>query len=267
MKFSVCGKGGSGKSTVVALLASEARRKGLRVLVVDSDESNSGLFRLLGFPHPPVPLMEMLGGKKGLKKRMGKKNILAEEEIRLDGIPSPYLVEKDGLGLVAIGKILQALEGCACPMGALSREFLKKLRLRKGEIAFVDMEAGVEHFGRGVEEGIDGVLLVVEPSLESMTLAERVKELASGVGKPIWAVLNKVSSQKIEERLKEILQGKGIEVIGVIPHDEEVFEASLEGRPIERGKAAEGISRVLERLMGGFSDAAPRRAVGAARGR
>ena len=262
MKFSVCGKGGSGKSTVVALLASEARRKGLRVLVVDSDESNSGLFRLLGFPHPPVPLMEMLGGKKGLKKRMGKRNILAEEEIGLEGIPSPYLVEKNGLGLVAIGKILQALEGCACPMGALSREFLKKLRLKKGEIAFVDMEAGVEHFGRGVEEGIDGVLLVVEPSLESVTLAERVKGLASGLGKPVWAVLNKVSSGAIEQKLKEAAEAKGIEVIGVIPHDEGVFEASLEGRPVDGGEAAEEARRVLERLLERLSDAGPRRAVG-----
>jgi len=266
MKISVCGKGGSGKSTVVALLATEARKGGLRVLVVDSDESNSGLFRLLGFPHPPVPLMEMLGGKRGLKRRMGGRNILAEEEIGLDGIPSPYLVEKDGLGLVAIGKILQALEGCACPMGALSREFLRKLRLGEGEVAFVDMEAGVEHFGRGVEEGIDGVLLVVEPSLESVTLAERVKGLASGMGKPIWAVLNKVNSEAIERKLRGTVQAKGIEVLGAIPYDEEVFEASLEGNPIQGGKAAEEIGRVLKRLMGGLGDAGPRRTAGAARG-
>lgn len=261
MKVSVCGKGGSGKSTVVALLSRAARERGFRVLVVDSDESNSGLFMMLGLGEPPVPLMDLLGGRRGLKERMGRE-ILREDRLTIEDVPPPYAVGGEGLTLVAIGKIHQALEGCACPMGALSREFLKKLKLREGEVAFVDMEAGVEHFGRGVEEGIDAVLLVVEPSLESVTLAERVKGLASGLGKPVWAVLNKVSSGAIERKLKEAAEGKGIEVIGAIPHDEEVFEASLEGRPVDGGEAAEEARRVLERLLERLSDAGPRRAVG-----
>lgn len=261
MKVSVCGKGGSGKSTVVALLSKAAGQRGFKVLVVDSDESNSGLFMMLGIEEPPVPLMDLLGGRKGLKERMGRE-ILTGDELTIEDVPPPYAVRGGGLTLVAIGKIHQALEGCACPMGALSREFLKKLKLREGEVAFVDMEAGVEHFGRGVEEGIDAVLLVVEPSLESVTLAERVKGLASGLGKPVWAVLNKVSSGAIERRLKEAAERKGIEVIGTIPHDEELFEASLEGRPIKGGKAAEEAARVLERLLVELSDAEHRRAIG-----
>jgi len=64
MKISICGKGGSGKSTLVTLLAKRAQAKNLSVLVVDSDESNSGLFRMLGFEKPPTPLMELVGGKQ-----------------------------------------------------------------------------------------------------------------------------------------------------------------------------------------------------------
>ena len=149
MKIAVCGKGGSGKSTVVALLSQEAKKRGIKTLVVDSDESNSGLYRMLGFESPPVPLMEMVGGKKSLKQKLGQPNIFAETEITTASIPEQYIIQRDGLGLVAIGKILQSLEGCACPMGVLSREFLKKLKLRINELAIVDMEAGVEHFGRG----------------------------------------------------------------------------------------------------------------------
>ena len=59
LKISVCGKGGSGKSTLVSLLANAAQIKGLTTLVVDSDESNSGLFRMLGLDKPPVPLMTL----------------------------------------------------------------------------------------------------------------------------------------------------------------------------------------------------------------
>jgi CO dehydrogenase maturation factor len=141
MKIAVCGKGGSGKSTIVALLASEAKRKGYKVLIVDSDESNSGLYRMLGFEHPPVPLMELVGGKRSLKEKMAQPNIFAASSISLKDISPQHLVGKDGLMLVSIGKILQSLEGCACPMGVLSREFLKKLTLQPGELAIIDMEA------------------------------------------------------------------------------------------------------------------------------
>ena len=57
MKLSVCGKGGSGKSTIVALIANEMQQRGRQVLVVDSDESNPGLYRMLGLDKRPVPLI------------------------------------------------------------------------------------------------------------------------------------------------------------------------------------------------------------------
>ena len=135
MKIAVCGKGGSGKSALVTLLAKQALNRGIKVLVVDSDESNSGLFRMFGFEKPPVPLMELVGGKASLKEKMSQANIFNESQIFVEDIPSQYIQRKNGLALVGIGKILQALEGCACPMGVLSREFLKKLRLTENEFA------------------------------------------------------------------------------------------------------------------------------------
>ncbi len=71
MKISVCGKGGSGKSTIVALLANEARTGGYQVLVVDCDESNTGFFRILSCDQLPIPLMELVGGRKKLQKMVG----------------------------------------------------------------------------------------------------------------------------------------------------------------------------------------------------
>jgi len=189
MKISVCGKRGSGKSTLVSLLANQSQARGLKTLVVDSDESNSGLFRMLGFDKPPIPLMELVGGKSKLKEKLSQKSIFTESEIFAEDIPSEYIRKSNGLMLVGIGKILHSLEGCACPMGVLSREFLRKLKLAENEIALIDMEAGVEHFGRGVDESIDSVLLVVEPSFESIEVAEKVKSLASGIHKNVHAVL------------------------------------------------------------------------------
>jgi len=245
MKISVCGKGGSGKSTIVTLLANEALKRGYQVLVVDSDESNSGLFRMLGFNHPPVPLMELVGGKKGLKQKMGQPSVLSEKNIRTAQIPEEYLLKRNGLKLTAIGKILQSLEGCACPMGVLSREFLKKLDLAKDELAIVDMEAGVEHFGRGVETSIDSVLIVVEPPLESVNV-----ELASGIGiKNVWAVLNKVPTGEIATRLKTELQERHIEVIGCIYFDADIFASSIEGKIPVNGVAVREIKEVMGSIL------------------
>jgi CO dehydrogenase maturation factor len=249
MKISVCGKGGSGKSVLASLLAGQAIARGFDVVVVDSDESNSGLFKMLGFESPPFPLMELVGGKKQLKEKMSQPDILTESHFSIGDIPSPHLMKRNGLALVSIGKILQALEGCACPMGALSREFLKKLRLSENEIAIIDMEAGVEHFGRGIDEGIDRVLLVVEPSFEAIAVAEKVKGLASGLGRAVSAVLNKIDSERIAVRLKGELRVRDIEVIGTIPNDPLVFEACLEGSSLSRGKAFYAAGRILDDLF------------------
>ncbi|MBN1626512.1 MAG: P-loop NTPase [Deltaproteobacteria bacterium] len=248
MKISICGKGGSGKSTIVTLLARAAQKKGLKVLVVDSDESNSGLFRMLGFEGPPLPLMELLGGKAALKKKMNLPNLFEKTEIRIEDIPSPFIKEKDDLMLISIGKVLQSLEGCACPMGVLSREFLIKLRLNENEIAIVDMEAGIEHFGRGVDEAIDKILISIEPSFESITTAEKIMSLASGMNKKAVAVMNKIPSKKTVKTLAESLKDD-LEILGVIPYDPLVFEANLEGFALNKGKAFDEAKKVLEALL------------------
>jgi CO dehydrogenase maturation factor len=250
MKIAVCGKGGNGKSTVVALLANEALGRDYKVLVVDSDESNYGLYRMLSFDHPPVPLMELVGGKKSLKQKMAQPSILAESYISLKDISPQHLVRRDGLMLVSIGKILQSLEGCACPMGVLSREFLKKLTLQTDELVIVDMEAGVEHFGRGVETSIDSVLIVVEPPLESVEVAQKIYYLAKGLGiRNIWAVLNKVTSDDIAVKVGAALQRQEIQIIGRLHFDTNLFESSVEGNVPADGRAAGEIKGVLDVIL------------------
>jgi len=255
MKLSVCGKGGSGKSTVVALLANALQKRGYGVLVVDSDESNPGLYRLLGFERRPQPLLELVGGKKKVFQAFSEDSdspvsVLTQEEIRPEDLPSRYIVGQDRVRLVCVGKILQSLEGCACPMGALSREFLKRLRLQEHEVALVDMEAGIEHFGRGVETSVDSVLAVTEPSLDSLELAEKIGTLADNVGiKRVWAILNKVPSEEMALRLREELEGRGVPVIGSIGYDQEVLRSGLEGCPIHGSNAEREIEGVVDQLL------------------
>ena len=258
-KIAVCGKGGSGKSVLVRLLADGLQNRGRRVLVVDSDESNTGLDRMLGFDSRSKPLIELLGGKQKLEEEIvawvkaGESEEtmqLVKEEIPVASIPPEYILERDGIKLVIVGKILMALEGCACPMGIVSRSFLKKLRLEADEVALVDLEAGVEHFGRGVETGVDCVLVVVEPSIDSLEVAERISELSSQINiADVWVVLNKITSEEIAARLTDYLNKKDISVIGSIHQEPEIFESCLEGRPIHERVAAEDVDKILDFLF------------------
>ena len=258
-KIAVCGKGGSGKSVVTQLLAGGVRRRGRRVLVVDSDESNTGLYRMLGFERGPHPLIDLLGGKQKLEReleeriRAGESEMslqLIQQEMPIASIPPEYILETDGIKLVTVGKILMALEGCSCPMGIVSRSFLKKLQLEPDEVAIVDLEAGVEHFGRGVETGVDCVLVVVDPSRDSLELAEKINELAGQIQvADVWVVLNKVPSKDIAARLTDYLNKRDIRVIGAIPQDPEIFDSCLEGRPLREGVAVEETDRILNFLF------------------
>lgn len=262
MKISISGKGGSGKSTLTSLLAAELRDHDYRPVIIDSDESNSILYRMLGMAQPPQPLVALAGGRKMVRELMppGYKpgesregtHVLTQARITLDDIPPENIAENDNLRLVVIGKISEPLEGCACPMGVLGREFLGKLQLKENEIALVDMEAGIEHFGRGVEASLDDVLIIVEPSYESISLAERIKHLAEGINiQRVWAVLNKVGSEELEIKLSAEMAKRDVEVIGSVPYDEEVFAACLEGRllSVPEGRMKEAIRKIVDFIL------------------
>jgi CO dehydrogenase maturation factor len=204
-------------------------------------------------------LIDLLGGKQKLEQEIiarikageTEETVqLVKEELPVANIPQEYILQKDGIKLVIVGKILMALEGCACPLGIVSRSFLKKLHLEPDEVAIVDLEAGVEHFGRGVETGVDCVLVVVEPSLDSLEVAKKIKELANQIHiGDIWAVLNKITSQEIADRLTAHLNKEGISVIGSIRQTPEIFESCLEGRPLrEHGVEAE-VDKILDFLF------------------
>ena len=241
MKALVCGKGGSGKSTVVALLATELEKRGRKVLILDSDESNFALGSLLGMPKP-ADFMEYFGGKKVLFDRV--KTI--ENELASDQLPAGYLSEKGAIRLLAVGKIYDFGEGCACSINALAAKLLENLRLREDEILLADTDAGVEHLGRGVEKGCDILFVIVEPSRESIGLAQRVTEMMKESGKRVYYVLNKTDSET-EKILRNALDPELI--VAAIPSETSIFRSGLEGKQVSSN--AEGIGEIADFLAGG----------------
>lgn len=198
MKIMVCGKGGCGKSTISALLARAYASEGKDVLVIDSDESNYGLHTQLGLDLPPE-FTRYLGGKEQVLWEMMSATggvspaTFFRRKWRLSDIPIEYLSQKEHIRLLSAGKIQRAGEGCACAFGEATRQLVENLILESNEIAIVDTEAGIEHFGRGIDDSADVILMVVDPSFESLKLSRKVREISDGIGKPICYILNKVN--------------------------------------------------------------------------
>ncbi|HIH93469.1 TPA: P-loop NTPase [Methanosarcina acetivorans] len=235
MKVLVCGKGGSGKSTITALLAKEMSRKGYNVLVVDSDESNFGLHRQLGV-EMPEDFMNYLGGKKALGQKMmkafqsGEAASIFEEKWGIPEIPEAYTVANGNIKMMAVGKIHDFGEGCACPMGALAKHLLKNIETTSEDLVLVDTEAGIEHFGRGVEEGCDLVLMVLDPSYESIRLSEKIRQLAEKAGKPLYFILNRADKIGTHFMLETVDK---THVLASVPSDMDVFRAGFAGEELK----------------------------------
>lgn len=253
-KIMICGRGGSGKSTLVALLARTLAERG-KVLVVDTDESNLGLGRMLGLVPPAMTLMGCLGGKPAVREKLlaslqqkgSESTGFFAESLSLASLPGESTGGEWPLCFLRIGKIEHSLEGCACPMGAVARSFLKQLRVNENEWVLVDTEAGIEHFGRGVMEGVDLVVMAVDPSYEAVLLAERARTLAAEAKKDFAAVLNKVDAAT-EPFLRQELSAKGIPVRGAFGFSPEIMDANLTGNPLPGEKYREQVNELLASL-------------------
>lgn len=247
MKIIVCGKGGSGKSTVSTLLAKALKKSGFNVLVIDADDSNLGLHRLMG-AEAPVILMDNLGGKKGFKQKTqsafpGAPGGLFTDQMTLDEVPAECVSEIDGIKLLAMGKIHASGEGCACPMGRLSKMILSRLVIEENDIVVIDTAAGVEHFGRGLDASCDLVLGVVDPTYESFLLAEKISKMAEDAGLAFSLVLNKVDAI-VDTVMKENVAME--QVIGCIDNSDAVFKAGLKGNPLD--ESITGLGGIVETI-------------------
>lgn len=250
-KIAIAGKGGVGKSTVVTLLANALKDEGYTVLIVDTDESNPGLYRLLGFTEPPRSFVAESDRFSG-EEAAADGGWSANAQFTIQEIPAPFVLEDGPLRLLTMGKITDPFQGCACSMVDVIRDLVGDLVLsdESKEAVLVDMEAGVESFGRGVERSVDTVLIVVEPSYESMALAEKAKYMADGIGlKRVRAILNKMPSDQIEAKVMEELKRKGIEPIGSLFFDPDISESGLEGTALRASRAREDIRQIASRLM------------------
>ena len=249
-KICVTGKGGVGKSTISSILARIFAEKGNKVLVLDTDESNPSLYKKLGFQKQPKSLISCLE-RFNLEYGIPDNTWLSQDEIRLSDIPDEFIVEENGIMLMETGKICNPFQGCACSMADLSRQLMKNLVLDDGEIVIADLEAGVESFGRGIEQGADTILAVTETSLDSMTLAEQIGRMSNGIGiRRVYTIFNRVPDDSFSYMIDEVTGRSCTEKLGKIDYASDIMLSGFRGEPVPRESAMfESINDMVNSIM------------------
>ncbi len=230
MKIAVSGKGGVGKTTVAASLVKLFAGTHGRVFAVDADP-DACLAAGVGIDEETIrqhkPMVE-------LKEIMDRKNAGGGAFYTLnpevDDVLEDYCIRQGNIHFLRMGGVKKGGEACYCKENTFLSAVVSSLLLDKDEVVILDMGAGIEHLSRGTARGVELMLVVVEPSKNSVNTAKLVQKLAQDLGiKKVKFVANKVRNDLEKEF---ILKNFGAdEVIGVIPFDEAVWESAMGNGP------------------------------------
>jgi CO dehydrogenase maturation factor len=141
------------------------------------------------------------------------------------------LVEDDDFDLLTMGRTQG--KGCYCYVNGLLQSQLQKL-LPNYAYMVVDNEAGMEHISRGILPKVDTIILVSDCSRRGVQAAGRIAELVRECNmnpKKIGLIVNRAPNGELNEGTKEEIADQGLELLGVVPHDDLVYEYDCDGKP------------------------------------
>ena len=230
MKIAVTGKGGVGKTTFSATLARLYAAEGRPVLAADVDpDANLGL--ALGFSEEEVNAIVPISKMRTLvEERTGANaaNKFFKLNPQVSDIPEKFAREINGVKLLVMGTVETGGSGCVCPEHVMLKAVLSSLVLQKDDVVIMDMEAGLEHLGRGTASCMDQFIVVVEPGARSLQTYEKVKQLAADLGiRKVSVVCNKVRDESDREYLRGRIPGE--DLLGFISYDADVIDADRKG--------------------------------------
>jgi len=230
MKIAVSGKGGVGKTTFSALLIRTLDDIGKKVLAIDADP-DANLAAALGIPDAGliVPISEM---KEMVYERTGAQpgsiGGFYKLNPKVDDLPDSVSAKFNQIKLMRLGGVKKGGAGCICPESTLLKALVMHIVLVRDEFVVMDMEAGIEHLGRGTARAVDRLIVVVEPGRRSIDTADHIRELAGQIGlTQISVVGNKIRGDRDLAFLQKHVAD--FEFLGFLPYDNALIEADLEG--------------------------------------
>lgn len=229
--IAVAGKGGVGKTTLTGLLIQYLIESGNRpILAVDAD-ANSNLNEVLGVE------VEMTLGEireEVARAEMSKENPIPAGMSKADYMELMFnrcLIEDDDFDMLVMGRTQG--KGCYCFVNGLLQTQVQKLTPNYKYVV-VDNEAGMEHISRGILPKVDYVILVSDCSRRGVQAAGRIAELTKECGmapKRMGLIVNRAPDGILNEGTKEEIENQGLELLGVVPHNDQVYEYDCDGKP------------------------------------
>jgi CO dehydrogenase maturation factor len=249
--IAVAGKGGTGKTVIASLLLkilTEHEQRG-RVLAIDADPATC-------LPSTVGVTVEKTIGDVRDEIASPSQVVFSEEmptdmliEYKLDEI----MVNTPRFSVLAMGH--SEGPGCYCLINDMLRHFIDKLSSRFSTI-LIDCEAGLEHLSRRTTRDVDTLLVVSDPTKRGIDTATSIKQLAEKLQinvRRIYLVVNKVTEDEdVQHVLPELVKQSGLELVGMVPEDENIRAYDLVGKPIlelpEDSKAVVAVKEIFERV-------------------
>ena len=247
--IAVAGKGGTGKTTLSGFLIDAlVRRNNGLVLAVDAD-ANSNLNEVLG-----IEIEETLGD---IREDIAQSGVSAEPKVPSGWSKQDYMdfrfnnaiSEQDGFDMLVMGRTQG--KGCYCFVNGLLQAEIAKFANNYRYIV-VDNEAGMEHISRGILPKIDTLLLVSDCSRRGIQAVGRIAKLAQDLGltpKTVGLIVNRAPSGELNEGIKEEIELQGLNLLGVVPHDEMIYEYDGAGKPTVQIPASAPVRKAFDEII------------------
>ncbi|MDX9785260.1 MAG: carbon monoxide dehydrogenase accessory protein CooC [Desulfobacterales bacterium] len=230
MKIAISGKGGVGKTTFSSLLIRTLDEAGKHVLAIDADP-DANLAAAVGIKNAEAitPISEM---KELIYERTeaqpGSIGGFFKLNPKVDDLPDALSARLGNIKLMRLGGVKKGGTGCICPESTLLKMLVTHVVLSRDEVVIMDMEAGIEHLGRGTARAVDKLLVVVEPGRRSIETAGHIRHLADDIGlKNIALIGNKIRNASDEAFLRAGLPD--FEFLAFLPYDDALIEADVKG--------------------------------------
>ena len=246
--IAVAGKGGVGKTTVCGMLIDALIKDGKGPLLVVDADANSNLNEVLG-----VEVETTLGAVR---------EEIAQAELRGDVIPknmtkadyaeyrfNSALIEDDEFDMLVMGRTQG--KGCYCFVNGILKTQVDKY-IGNYRYTVIDNEAGMEHIARGTLPHVDTLLLVSDCSRRGIQAVGRIAEMVRELNlKPgtMRLIVNRAPGGVLSEGVKEEIAAQKLDLLGVLPQDEAVYEADCDGRPSSKIPDSSPMKQALRGLM------------------
>ena len=245
--IAVAGKGGVGKTTTCGMLIDYlCKKKNGPVLVVDAD-ANSNLNEVLG-----VEVETSLGQIREEMAQAELKGTIPAGMTKADYADfkfSSAIIEEDDYDMLVMGRTQG--KGCYCYVNGVLKTQVDKYAKNYSYIV-MDNEAGLEHVARGTLPHVDTMLLISDCSRRGIQAAARVAEMVEELNlKPgqLGLIVNRAPNGILNEGVKEEIEKHGLNLLGVLPQDEGVYDCDCNGEPSAKLPENNPVKAALKGIM------------------